>query len=136
LEKVMPRLARFLSQYVPHVPFRRFYPFERLRETRGLTPCTFSIGVGMGGRRVQPPLQPMQSVQAVQPIQSLRAAASALVDTGAAALAQSVRARRHPVRVYQGASRLILVGNIDAVCGMIDRYIADQDAGLLVPFAR
>ncbi len=35
-----------------------------------------------------------------------------------------------PVRVYRTASRVILVGSIDAVCAMIDRCIAEENAGL------
>jgi hypothetical protein len=35
-------------------------------------------------------------------------------------------ARRAPVRVYHGSSRLIMVGTVDAVCNMIDRAIAEQ----------
>lgn len=35
-------------------------------------------------------------------------------------------ARRAPVRVYHGRSRLIMVGTIDAVCRMIDRCIAEE----------
>jgi long-subunit fatty acid transport protein len=35
-------------------------------------------------------------------------------------------ARRAPVRVYHGPSRLIMVGTVDAVCRMIDRCIADE----------
>lgn len=35
-----------------------------------------------------------------------------------------------PVRVYRTSSRVILVGSIDAVCAMIDRCIAEENAGL------
>lgn len=38
--------------------------------------------------------------------------------------------RRAPVRVYQGPSRLILVGTMDAVCRAIDRCIAEQQSDL------
>jgi hypothetical protein len=34
------------------------------------------------------------------------------------------------VRVYHGPSRVIMVGSIDAVCRMIDRCIAEQQADL------
>jgi hypothetical protein len=34
------------------------------------------------------------------------------------------------VRIYRGPSRLVLVGHIDAVCSMIDRYIAAEGAGV------
>ncbi|MCG1054803.1 hypothetical protein KQH49_07470 [Mycetohabitans sp. B5] len=35
-----------------------------------------------------------------------------------------------PVRVYRSASRVVLVGHIDAVCSMIDRYIAAEETGV------
>lgn len=38
--------------------------------------------------------------------------------------------RRAPVRVYRGESRVIMVGNIDAVSRMIDRYIDEERAGV------
>jgi hypothetical protein len=38
----------------------------------------------------------------------------------------------NPVRVYHGASRLVLVGHIDEVCQMIDRYIAAENTGLAI----
>jgi hypothetical protein len=38
--------------------------------------------------------------------------------------------QRAPVRVYRGQSRVILVGKIDEVSRMIDRCIAEEDAGL------
>jgi len=34
------------------------------------------------------------------------------------------------VRVYRTSSRVVLVGSIDAVCAMIDRCIAEENAGL------
>ncbi|MCG1042485.1 hypothetical protein KQH60_07975 [Mycetohabitans sp. B8] len=35
-----------------------------------------------------------------------------------------------PVRVYRSASRVVLVGHIDAVCSMIDQYIAAEETGV------
>ena len=34
------------------------------------------------------------------------------------------------VRVYRSSSRVIMVGTIDAVCEMIDRCIAEENAGM------
>ena len=39
-------------------------------------------------------------------------------------------ARRAPVRVYHGASRVIMVGTIDDVCKMIDRCIDEERSGM------
>ena len=108
----MDRLARL-------IPFRAF---GRLRRLRGLIPCpplavlpsypvgresAFSASAG-----TQPSTQP----------------AFARVSLNSGVHAQP--ARRAPVRVYHGASRVILVGTIDAVCGMIDRCIDEERAGL------
>jgi hypothetical protein len=110
----MDRLTRLM-------PFR---PFGRLRHLRGVVPC--------------PPLEaPLEAPQAAD---ASRRAAPAL-DAQPSAMPAFARvslnsalhaepARRAPVRVYHGASRVILVGTIDAVCRMIDRCIDEERAGI------
>jgi hypothetical protein len=109
----MPRLARLLTQYVS------FRPFDRLRDSRHTIACTSSI---LGGRASR--LTPFMLDEGSQRVAQINVAPA--ID----------RSARRPVRVYEGPSRVILVGKIDAVCGMIDRYIADERAGKLVPFGR
>lgn len=106
----MVRLARFM-------PFRTF---GRLRHLRGLIAC--------------PPLEAAATSYAPQREDASRAGtqpaalpAFARVSLNSALHAEP--ARRAPVRVYHGASRVILVGTIDAVCQMIDRCIDDERAG-------
>jgi hypothetical protein len=103
----MDRLARLM-------PFRTF---GRLRHLRGLISC--------------PPLEAAAVSPARQhdtPAQPAALPAFARVSLNSALHAEP--ARRAPVRVYHGASRVILVGSIDAVCKMIDRCIDDERAGV------
>jgi len=111
----MDRLARL-------IPFRAF---GRLRRLRGLIPCP-----------------PLSTLEALQPRASRRESefssptgmqpstqpAFARVSLNSGLHAEP--ARRAPVRVYHGTSRVILVGTIDAVCSMIDRCIDEERAGL------
>ena len=108
----MDRLARLM-------PFRAF---GRLRHLRSVIPCPpleaadihaapHSSDIARAGAEMQPAALP----------------AFARVSLNSALHAEP--ARRAPVRVYHGPSRVILVGTIDAVCKMIDRCIDDERAG-------
>jgi hypothetical protein len=106
----MDRLARLM-------PFRTF---GRLRHLRGVIPC--------------PPLETAAARAGRQASDAPRAETqpSALPAFARVSLNSALHAepaRRAPVRVYHGASRVILVGTIDAVCKMIDRCIDDERAG-------
>ncbi|RQS75528.1 hypothetical protein DID96_03670 [Burkholderia sp. Bp8963] len=102
----MERLARLL-------PFRQF---GRLRHLRGRTPCAPLSAVPVG-----------QEVAAEQQASLLPSALPAFARVSLnAGLNHAEPARRAPVRVYHGRSRLIMVGTIDAVCRMIDRCIAEE----------
>lgn len=107
----MDRLARLM-------PFRRF---GRLRHLRGVMPC--------------PPLEALsapavgrESGPSHSDAQPSSLPAFARVSLNSALHAEP--ARRAPVRVYHGTSRVILVGTIDAVCKMIDRCIDEERAGM------
>ncbi|MEX3957334.1 hypothetical protein [Trinickia sp. EG282A] len=106
----MDRLARLM-------PFRRF---GRLRHLRSLVPC--------------PPLEAAPAADASRHStlaldeRPSSMPAFARVSLNSALHAQP--AQRAPVRVYHGASRVILVGTIDAVCRMIDRCIDEERAGM------
>lgn len=105
----MDRLARLM-------PFRAF---GRLRHLRGLMPC--------------PPLDmaaahPSPECDSASPAGSQPAALPAFARVSLNSALHAEPARRAPVRVYHGASRVILVGSIDAVCKMIDRCIDDERA--------
>jgi hypothetical protein len=112
----MERLARLL-------PFRQF---GRLRHLRNIVPCAprdaastvspFDRDATFGGASAAPASLPS----------SLPAFARVSLNSGLNAEA----ARRAPVRVYHGPSRLIMVGTVDAVCRMIDRCIAEERAGV------
>lgn len=109
----MDRLARLM-------PFRSF---GRLRHLRGVIPC--------------PPLDsapthpvPGHDSASRAGLQPAALPAFARVSLNSALHAEP--ARRAPVRVYHGASRVILVGTIDAVCQMIDRCIDDERAGAAI----
>jgi hypothetical protein len=71
-----------------------------------------------------------------QPAPLAYAPAAAHTDAGAtaaaavAAVSDAAASNADPVRVYRGPSRVTLVGHIDAVCRMIDRCIAEENAGL------
>ncbi len=62
------------------------------------------------------------------PVLPSRQPAFALVSLNTCVHAQSEQ--RAPVRVYRGDTRVILVGNIDAVSRMIDRCIDEERAGV------
>jgi hypothetical protein len=112
----MERLARLL-------PFRQF---GRLRHLRGRTPCAplvadsaESAGFAESGTL---PLAAEPAVATALP-SALPAFARVSLNAG---LHHAEPARRAPVRVYHGRSRVIMVGTIDAVCRMIDRCIAEE----------
>ena len=132
----MERLARLL-------PFRQF---GRLRHLRGLATCAargaratasalsgslFDEADAGGMARLTvhaadlSPLPPLPSAQPAFARVSLNST-----------LNQAEPGRRAPVRVYQGPSRLIMVGTMDAVCRMIDRCIAEQQAELAAAVAK
>ncbi|WP_250512994.1 hypothetical protein [Caballeronia sp. INDeC2] len=102
----MERFARLL-------PFRQF---GRLRHLRSLITC--------GVQRAEPTLDLFDEMPALPSRQPAFARVS---------LSSTVHAepeQRAPVRVYRGQSRVILVGKIDEVSRMIDRCIAEENAGL------
>ncbi|WP_396330434.1 hypothetical protein [Burkholderia anthina] len=104
----MERLARLL-------PFRQF---GRLRHLRGRTPCApLSAAAPVVSQEVA-----VEQQASLLP-SALPAFARVSLNAG---LNHAEPARRAPVRVYHGRSRLIMVGTIDAVCRMIDRCIAEE----------
>lgn len=106
----MDRLARLM-------PFRTF---GRLRHLRGLIQCPpLETAAAPPGRPADD-----ASHAGMQP-----AALPAFARVSLNSALHAEPARRAPVRVYHGASRVILVGTIDAVCKMIDRCIDDERAG-------
>ncbi|MBW0447329.1 hypothetical protein EN871_17650 [bacterium M00.F.Ca.ET.228.01.1.1] len=116
----MERLARLL-------PFRQF---GRLRHLRKLVPCSLIEASSAttaslfdspaSGSGVHAALS--SSLSSSLP-SSLPAFARVSLNSG---LNMAEPARRAPVRVYHGPSRLIMVGTVDAVCRMIDRCIAEE----------
>ncbi|MFL9869058.1 hypothetical protein PQR67_33235 [Paraburkholderia fungorum] len=106
----MERLARLL-------PFR---PFGRLRHLRKLVPCSLIEASPVGTSSLS--LFDAPAGGAGLP-SSLPAFVRVSLNSG---LNTAEPARRAPVRVYHGPSRLIMVGTVDAVCRMIDRCIADE----------
>ena len=106
----MDRLARLM-------PFRTF---GRLRHLRNVIPCPpLETAAPALGRQADD-----ASHAGMQP-----AALPAFARVSLNSALHAEPARRAPVRVYHGASRVILVGTIDAVCKMIDRCIDDERAG-------
>jgi len=105
----MERLARLL-------PFRQF---GRLRHLRELVPCgsLTALASNVADRTASLFDEEPQALPSAQP-------AFARVSLNSALNAEP--ARRAPVRVYHGSSRMIMVGTVDAVCNMIDRAIAEQ----------
>jgi hypothetical protein len=104
----MERLARLL-------PFRQF---GRLRHLRKLVPCSLiEASTATTLSLLDTP------AEASSLPSSLPAFARVSLNSG---LNTAEPARRAPVRVYHGPSRLIMVGTVDAVCRMIDRCIADE----------
>ncbi len=119
----MERFVRFFSasflmhSFVPvSMPKRAF---GRLRHLRSLVSCRVSQNIPVpdlfDGLPPLPPRLPSR-----QP-----AFARVSLNTGVHAQAK----QRAPVRVYRGDSRVILVGNIDAVSRMIDRCIDEEREG-------
>ncbi|MEA3082908.1 MAG: hypothetical protein QOC89_605 [Paraburkholderia sp.] len=106
----MERLTRLL-------PFRQF---GRLRHLRKLVPC--SLIEPSSASASTPSLFDAPASGSGLP-SSLPAFARVSLNSG---LNTAEPARRAPVRVYHGPSRLIMVGTVDAVCRMIDRCIADE----------
>jgi hypothetical protein len=104
----MERLARML-------PFRQF---GRLRHLRKLVPCSL----------IEP--SPASTLSLFDTPASGSGLPSSLPAFARVSLNSGLNtaepARRAPVRVYHGPSRLIMVGTMDAVCRMIDRCIADE----------
>jgi hypothetical protein len=112
----MERLARLL-------PFRKF---GRLHHLRSLVPCGVSEAPGATASLFDAPAPRSSALQSALP-SALPAFARVSLNSG---LNTSEPARRAPVRVYHGPSRLIMVGTVDAVCRMIDRCIDEERAGL------
>ncbi|WP_027798888.1 hypothetical protein [Paraburkholderia dilworthii] len=108
----MERLARLL-------PFRQF---GRLRHLRKLVPCSLIEASTAATASLFDSPASGSGLQAALP-SSLPAFARVSLNSG---LNTAEPARRAPVRVYHGPSRLIMVGTVDAVCRMIDRCIADE----------
>lgn len=104
----MERLARLL-------PFRQF---GRLRHLRKLVPCSMIEASALSTPSLFDEPTGVSSLPS-----SLPAFARVSLNSG---LNTAEPARRAPVRVYHGPSRLIMVGTVDAVCRMIDRCIADE----------
>ncbi|HZZ02841.1 MULTISPECIES: hypothetical protein [Paraburkholderia] len=104
----MERFARLL-------PFRQF---GRLRHLRKLVPCSLIEASTASAPSLFDEPASVSSLPS-----SLPAFARVSLNSG---LNTAEPARRAPVRVYHGPSRLIMVGTVDAVCRMIDRCIADE----------
>ena len=108
----MERLARLL-------PFRQF---GRLRHLRKLVPCSLiEASTAATASLFDSPINGSGGHAALP--SSLPALARVSLNSG---LNTAEPARRAPVRVYHGPSRLIMVGTVDAVCRMIDRCIAEE----------
>ncbi|HEY4353172.1 MAG TPA: hypothetical protein VGN31_18225 [Paraburkholderia sp.] len=122
----MERLARLL-------PFRQF---GRLRHLRNLVPCAVldAMHAPRTGllfvfeeheRSMDDADAPSQHASLPS---SLPSSLPAFARVSLNAALNTEPARRAPVRVYHGPSRLIMVGTVDAVCNMIDRCIAEEHA--------
>jgi hypothetical protein len=118
----MERLARLL-------PFRQF---GRLRHLRNLVPC--AVLDAMHAPRTaslfdfEEHERSMAAADAASRHASLPSSQPAFARVSLNAALNAEPARRAPVRVYHGPSRLIMVGTVDAVCSMIDRCIAEEHA--------
>jgi hypothetical protein len=95
--------------------FRQFREFGRFRHLRALISCKTRKDTNTPDLFDEPPVLPSR-----QP-------AFARVSLSSSVHAQAER--RAPVRVYRSESRVIMVGNIEAVSRMIDRYIDEERAG-------
>ncbi|MFC0397226.1 hypothetical protein [Paraburkholderia rhizosphaerae] len=111
----MERLARLL-------PFRQF---GRLRHLRKLAPCA-SLDAVNAPRTGS--LFDFDEHERGTAASSLPSSMPAFARVSLNAGLNAEPARRAPVRVYHGPSRLIMVGTVDAVCRMIDRAIAEEHA--------
>jgi hypothetical protein len=118
----MERLARLL-------PFRQF---GRLRHLRNLVPC--AVLDAMHAPRTaslfdfEEHERSMSDADEPSRHASLPSSQPAFARVSLNAALNAEPARRAPVRVYHGPSRLIMVGTVDAVCSMIDRCIAEEHA--------
>jgi hypothetical protein len=125
----MERLARLL-------PFRQF---GRLRHLRGVADCAArharATAAALSGSLFE--AADDESAAEVVELPPLPSAQPAFARISLnSTLNHAEPTRGAPVRVYHGPSRLIMVGTIDAVCSMIDRCIAEQQADLPVALAR
>jgi hypothetical protein len=122
----MERFARMLSgsflsaSFAPAarspLSFRQFREFGRFRHLRSLISCKTQKPSDTPDLFEEPPVLPSR-----QP-------AFARVSLNASVHTQAEQ--RAPVRVYRGESRVIMVGNINAVSRMIDRCIDEERAGV------
>jgi hypothetical protein len=123
---IMERFARMLSasflsaSFVPAarspLSFRQFREFSRLRHLRSLISC-----------KTQKPSDTPDLFEEL-PVLPSRQPAFARVSLNVSVHTQAEQ--RAPVRVYRGESRVIMVGNINAVSRMIDRCIEEERAGV------
>jgi hypothetical protein len=95
--------------------FRHFREFGRLRHLRTLISC-----------KTQKPADSNDLFDEL-PVLPSRQPAFARVSLNASVHTQAEQ--RAPVRVYRGESRVIMVGNINAVSRMIDRCIDEERTG-------
>jgi hypothetical protein len=79
---------------------------------------------------ILPPVSPSGSFSRAASSLAGRPAVRPTALSAGAGTTSGVTAAVRAVRVYRGPSRLIMVGNINEVCRMIDRCIADESAGL------
>ena len=125
----MERLARLL-------PFRQF---GRLRHLRGIASCTLrevrTPAAALNGSLFEDTPEMVAASTADLPALPSAQPAFARVSLNST-LNTDQPMRRAPVRVYQGLSRLILVGTVDAVCRAIDRCIAEQHSDLPAALAK
>ncbi|TDV17156.1 hypothetical protein [Paraburkholderia caballeronis] len=126
----MERLARLL-------PFRQF---GRLRHLRGIASCAARAAQALpvtASLFDAPPAEPrIDAKTEAAPLPVLPSAQPAFARVSLNSGLNAEPAQRAPVRVYHGPSRLIMVGTVDAVCRMIDRCIAEQQAELSAALTR
>lgn len=118
----MERLTRLL-------PFRQF---GRLRHLRGIASCAMRAAhaLPVTGSLFDAPAAAPHAGDDAPALPMLPSAQPAFARVSLNSGLNSEPARRAPVRVYEGPSRLVMVGSIDAVCRMIDRCIAEQQTEL------
>jgi hypothetical protein len=118
----MNRLARLL-------PLRQF---GRLRHLRGIVPCApieASTTRPCATRWEPPPSDLAAALHSGALAPALPSLLPAFARVSLNSMLNSEPERRGPVRVYHGASRVIMVGTLSAVCRMIDRCIAAEQLG-------